>query len=66
VPFGFAEPKIPMGQFQHRFRAAMQLGGVDTSGMKLIVSATHGQAEVDQTVAAFDNALTLLQQDGAL
>jgi glutamate-1-semialdehyde 2,1-aminomutase len=66
VPISFAKPKIPMGTFQHRFRAAMQLGGVDTSGMKLIVSATHGQAEIDQTVAAFDNALVLLQQDGAL
>ena len=32
-PISFAEPKIPMGKLLHRFKAAMQLGGVDPSGM---------------------------------
>ena len=44
----------------------MQLGGVDTSGMSLIVSAVHGQAEIDQTVDAFDQALALLKEEGSI
>jgi hypothetical protein len=55
-----------MNKLLHRFRAAMQLGGVDPSGFNFIVSATHGQAEVDQTVEAFDNALRMLQEEGSL
>jgi hypothetical protein len=49
-----------------RVRAAMQLGGVDPSSMQLIVSATHGPAEVDQTVTAFDRALAMLKEEGTL
>jgi glutamate-1-semialdehyde 2,1-aminomutase len=66
VPLTFSEPKIPGKQFIHRFKAAMQLGGVDPSGQQLIVSAVHGPAEVDQTVAAFDNALAMLKDEGSL
>ena len=66
VPVRFDEPKIPAGKLVHRWRAAMQLGGVDPSGMQLIVSAVHGPAEVDQTVAAFDAALGMLKEEGAL
>ncbi len=66
VPVTFDAPRIATRTLIHRFRAAMQLGGVDPSGMQLIVSATHGQSEVDQTVAAFDNALTLLEDEGTL
>ena len=55
-----------MRKLVFRFRAAMQLGGADPSGFNFIVSATHGQAEIDQTVAAFDNALALLTEEGAL
>ena len=66
APVSFTAPNIPMNKLLHRFRAAMQLGGVDPSGFNFIVSATHGQAEVDQTVEAFDNALRMLQEEGAL
>ena len=66
VPVTFSEPKIPGKKFIHRWKAAMQLGGVDPSGMQLIVSAAHGPAEVDQTVAAFDNALAMLKEEGSL
>jgi glutamate-1-semialdehyde 2,1-aminomutase len=66
VPLSFGQPKLPMAKFLHRFKAAMQLGGVDPSGHQLIVSAVHGPAEVDQTIAAFDNALTMLQEEGSL
>lgn len=66
APVSFTAPNIPMHKLLHRFRAAMQLGGVDSSGFNFIVSATHGQAEVDQTVEAFDNALRMLQEEGSL
>jgi glutamate-1-semialdehyde 2,1-aminomutase len=66
VPVSFAEPKIPARKLAFRFKSAMQLGGVDPSGMNLIVSAVHGQAEIDQTVAAFDNALRMLKEEGCL
>jgi glutamate-1-semialdehyde 2,1-aminomutase len=66
VPVSFTAPKIPARKVMHRFKAAMQLGGVDPSGLNLIVSAAHGPAEVDQTVAAFDNALAMLKEEGVL
>jgi glutamate-1-semialdehyde 2,1-aminomutase len=66
VPVSFAAPKIPARKLLFRFKAAMQLGGVDPSGMQLIVSAVHGQAEIDQTVAAFDQALQMLKDEGSL
>jgi glutamate-1-semialdehyde 2,1-aminomutase len=66
APVSFTEPKIPGRKLLHRFRAAMQLGGADPSGFNFIVSATHGQAEIDQTVEAFDNALVMLQEEGSL
>ncbi|MGN6562709.1 MAG: hypothetical protein ACTHMU_08620, partial [Thermomicrobiales bacterium] len=66
APVSFNEPKIPQRKLIHRFRAAMQLGGVDSSGFNFIVSATHGPAEVEQTVAALDDALGMLQAEGTL
>jgi len=45
---------------------AMQLGGVDVSGLSMLVSAVHTDADVEKTVAAFDAALGLLQEDGAV
>ncbi len=66
VPIKFSEPKISGRQLVFRFRAAMQLGGADPSGLQFIVSAVHGQAEVDQTVAAFDQALAMLKEEGSL
>lgn len=66
VPVSFAEPKIPASKLLYRFRSAMQLGGVDPSGMQLIVSAVHGPAEVAQTVTAFDTALRMLKEEGAV
>ena len=66
VPITFAEPKIPAPHLISRFRSAMQLGGVDPSGLQLIVSAVHGPREVEQTVAAFDAALGMLKAEGVL
>jgi glutamate-1-semialdehyde 2,1-aminomutase len=66
VPVTFASPKLSHKKLVYPFRAAMQLGGADPSGFNLIVSATHGQKEVDQTVEAFDQALGMLKAEGAL
>jgi glutamate-1-semialdehyde 2,1-aminomutase len=51
--------------FTHRFRSAMQLGGVDFSGA-MIVSAVHDDRDVAQTLDAFDAALGMLQTEGLL
>ena len=58
-------PKTSARPFQHAFRSAMQLGGVDFSG-SLIVSAIHDSRDVTQTLEAFDSALALLKADGHL
>jgi glutamate-1-semialdehyde 2,1-aminomutase len=60
------ESTLPPRKVTSRFRAAMQLGGVDPSGMQLIVSAVHTDADVEQTVSAFDSAVERLQGEGAI
>jgi glutamate-1-semialdehyde 2,1-aminomutase len=50
----------------NKIRMAMQVGGVDWNGGSFIVSAIHSDADVDRTVEAFDDAIELLQADGAL
>jgi glutamate-1-semialdehyde 2,1-aminomutase len=49
-----------------KFRAAMQLGGIDPSGTQFIVSAVHTDEDVERTVAAFDAAIARLQDEGIL
>ncbi len=50
-----------------RIAAAMQLYGVDTGGRTgMIVSAVHDERDVGQTVTAFERALELIQDEGAL
>jgi glutamate-1-semialdehyde 2,1-aminomutase len=51
---------------QLKWRAAMQLGGVDPSGTSLIVSAVHDDSDVARTVEAFEGAIQRLRSDGAL
>jgi glutamate-1-semialdehyde 2,1-aminomutase len=51
---------------QLKWRAAMQLGGVDPSGTSLIVSAVHNDEDVERTVAAYDGAILKLQAEGML
>ncbi|HEV8639255.1 MAG TPA: aminotransferase class III-fold pyridoxal phosphate-dependent enzyme [Chloroflexota bacterium] len=62
----FASPKADGRRLMHRFRGAMQLGGVDFSGLGGMVSAVHDQRDVEQTVRAFDQALEQLQAEGVL
>ena len=51
---------------QLKWRAAMQLGGVDPSGTSLIVSAVHNDEDVERTVAAYESAIHRLQAEGLL
>ena len=48
------------------FRRAMINEGVDPMGTRLIVSAAHGEEDVDYTVAAFDRALGAMQEERLL
>ncbi|MDP8921656.1 MAG: aminotransferase class III-fold pyridoxal phosphate-dependent enzyme [Chloroflexota bacterium] len=59
-------PKVGAREFGLKFRAAMQLGGVDPSGTQLIVSAVHDDEDVERTVAAFDATVERLQGEGVV
>jgi glutamate-1-semialdehyde 2,1-aminomutase len=51
----------------HRLRVAMLVGGVDLNNWPgAFLSAAHTQADLDQTVDAFREALHLLQREGDL
>lgn len=50
-------------QFFHAFRCAMLLNGVDIPNTPMTSSA-HTLADVDRTATAFDQAITLLKEDG--
>jgi glutamate-1-semialdehyde 2,1-aminomutase len=53
-------------ELQLKWRAAMQLGGVDPSGTALIVSAVHNDEDVARTVAAYEGAIHRLQNEGLI
>ncbi len=49
----------------HKLRLAMMTGGVDFNGSPGgIVSATHGETELDDTLNALRNSIRLLKQEG--
>jgi glutamate-1-semialdehyde 2,1-aminomutase len=60
------DSKLPDRKLTARFKSAMQLEGVDPSGLQLIVSAVHTPGDVDHTVSAFDRALVRLRAEGAI
>jgi glutamate-1-semialdehyde 2,1-aminomutase len=60
------ESKLMGKDLLYKFRMAMQVGGVDWNGNSMIVSAIHSDADVSRAVEAFDQAIGLLQADGAL
>jgi len=64
LSLGLPGAKVKGRPLLNRFRMAMQLGGVDFDGSKLIVSAVHDDEDVARTVDALDNAITLLKEDG--
>jgi glutamate-1-semialdehyde 2,1-aminomutase len=62
----FDQPKANGRDLMFKYRGAMQLGGVDPSAMNLIVSSVHDDRDVEQTVKAFDQAVELMQAEGAI
>jgi glutamate-1-semialdehyde 2,1-aminomutase len=51
----------------HKFRLAMMTHGVDFSGSPGgITSATHGEAELEDTVTALRNSIRMLKQEGEI
>jgi len=51
----------------HKFRLAMMTGGVDFNGSPGgIVSATHGEAELEDTMKALRNSVRMLKQEGEI
>jgi glutamate-1-semialdehyde aminotransferase len=51
----------------HKFRLAMMTGGVDFSGSPGgITSATHGEAELEDTVNALRKSVGMLKQEGEI
>ena len=51
----------------HKFRLAMMTGGVDFSGSPGgVTSATHGEAELADTVKALRNTVRMLKQEGEI
>jgi glutamate-1-semialdehyde 2,1-aminomutase len=51
----------------HKFRLAMMTGGVDFSGSPGgVISATHGEAELEDTVKALCSAVRGLKQEGEI
>ncbi|HLH74018.1 MAG TPA: aminotransferase class III-fold pyridoxal phosphate-dependent enzyme, partial [Chloroflexota bacterium] len=58
--------KVSDRELTRRLRIALQVGGVDFDGASFKVSAVHDEADVQQTIAAFTQAIELLGKDGAL
>jgi hypothetical protein len=51
----------------HKFRLAMVTGGVDFSGSPGgIASATHGEAELEDTLTALRKTVRMLKQEGEI
>jgi len=51
----------------HKFRLAMMTYGVDFSGSPGgVTSATHGEAELEDTVKALRNTVRMLKQEGEI
>ena len=49
----------------HKFRLATMTGGVDFSGSPGgVISATHGEAELEHTIKAVRNSVRMLKQEG--
>jgi glutamate-1-semialdehyde 2,1-aminomutase len=50
----------------HALRCALILNGVDIAPLHGWVSAVHSEADVEETVHAFEKALILMHEDGCL
>ena len=51
----------------HKFRLAMMTGGIDFSGSPGgVTSATHGDAELEDTAKALRSTIRMLRQEGEI
>ncbi len=75
VPTGFDPLELPAESFfdkrqagvVHKLRLAMMTGGVDFNGSPGgIVSATHGEAELEDTLKALRKSVRMLKQEGEI
>ena len=63
----FMELKGNNAEAVRKLRLAMLVNGVDMTGWPGgTISATHGDAELSETLAAFRTALAMLKDEGAL
>ena len=63
----YRELKARQGNIVHRLRLAMLLHGVELTGWPgALVSASHSNADVADTVEAFRESLRLLKREGDL
>jgi len=67
-PYRWSRESIKAGaglSAAHKLRLALMVEGVDISGKPGgLVSAAHGDAEIDATLVAFDNAVVRLKDEG--
>lgn len=64
IPYGNDYKKLdiePPRKFTHAYRTALLCGGVDWFGWGGLTSAAHTDDDVEQTVAAFEQAIDLLR-----
>ena len=67
IPLSLSSDKLPSRHLIWRFRAAMQLAGVDLmTSMTVFVSYVHTEREIEETIRAFGQAIGRLQAEGAL
>jgi glutamate-1-semialdehyde 2,1-aminomutase len=67
VPYGNDYRRLdiePPRAFTHAFRTALLVGGVDWFGWGGLTSAAHSDEDIDQTIAAFEQAIDLLRSEG--
>jgi glutamate-1-semialdehyde 2,1-aminomutase len=66
VSIDLPSDKLDGRHLGYRFKAALQLHGVDVPGLRMIVSAVHSAEDVERTLEAFDAAVGLLQDEGVV
>jgi glutamate-1-semialdehyde 2,1-aminomutase len=67
IPYGGALDRLdgaPNPRLKHAFRQGMLLHGVDLPGFGGWFTATHSDADVDQTIAAAAGAVDVLREEG--
>jgi glutamate-1-semialdehyde 2,1-aminomutase len=66
VSIDLRSAKLDKRRLGYRFKAAIQLHGVDVPDLRMIVSAVHTPEDVERTIEAFDGAIRLLQAEGVV